>query len=353
MAFNSKALPGSNASLPYTLFHSFAFGLHLEANREIPGLLRAPCQEQSDVRVWLDAVPPTIANYKQSAQLVPVGGSGPQSFTTQLTVWTVGNFFKVRYEDGTEFYVNRAGTEIWATWPESLTVQDTATYLLGPIFSLVLRLRGTISLHASSVRIGDVAVALVGPQGAGKSTTAASFATAGYPVLTDDLAPLHDGGHFFEIIPTYPNIRLWPSSVSLLFGAPEALPRITPTWNKRYLQLGSHEHRFEPAPVRLAAIYFFHSRTDDASAPRVEPEPLHDGLIKLIGNIGANYLLDQEAPAATFDLLKRLANAVPLRRLIPHTDPQYLPQLRDLVVADIGSLPAGDGRESEWVNSRV
>lgn len=350
MAIKSQELPGSSTSSispPQSRFQASAFGLRLEANSDIPGLPHAPFQLQPDVRVWLGVVPPAIANFSQSAQLVPVGASGPDSFDAMVTVWAVGDFFHLRYKDGTEFYVNRAGTEIWATWPKPLTVHDTATYLLGPIFGLLLRLRGTIALHASVVRIGDVAVALVGPQGAGKSTTAASFATAGYPVLTDDLAPLRDGGDRFEIIPAYPNIRLWPSSVSMLFGGPDALPRITPSWDKRFLQLGSAEHRFEAGPVQLAAIYFFAPRTEDASAPRVEAEPLRDGLVKLIGNIGANYILDQAAPAATFDLLKRLARAVPLRRLIPHADPRFLPQLRDLVVADVGSLEANGDRAAE------
>jgi hypothetical protein len=224
-----------------------------------------------------------------------------------------------------------------------------ATYLLGPIFSLLLRLKGTLTLHASAVRLGDVAVALVGPQGAGKSTTAGSFAKAGYPVLTDDVAPLRDGGDVFEITPAYPNIRLWPASVEILFGAPDALPCITPNWDKRYLELGTSVHGFEPNPVRLAAIYFFYPRIADASAPRVEAEPLRDGFVKLIGNTGANYLLDQESPASTFDILRRLADTVPLRRLIPHADPAYLPQLRELVISDVAALCADGGSATPHV----
>lgn len=308
----------------------------------MPGLAPIAAQGVPDVWLGLGVVPAWLSELEQSVQFVPVAGLGPDSSDAAgVTLETAGEFFRLRFVDGTEFFLDRTGTQIWATWPEALTLEDTATYLLGPVFSLVLGLRGTISLHASAVRIGDVAVALVGPQGAGKSTTAASFATVGYSVLTDDVAAIRDGGDAFQIIPAYPRIRLWPDSVEMLFGSPEALPRITPTWDKRYLKLGSIAHRFEPEPVPLAAIYFLHQRTADPSAPVIEPEPPRDGLVKLIGSTGGNYLKDQESPASTFDLLRRIAQSVPLRRLIPHANSRYLPKLREMVVADIRALHPG------------
>ena len=261
-----------------------------------------------------------------------------ESCESWVTVWTHEDFFRLRYTDETEFFVDRSGAQIWAIWPRQLTLADTATYLLGPIMNVVLRLRGTISLHASAVRVGDVAIAFVGPEGAGKSTTAASFAMAGYPVLTDDIAAIGDGGVVFHIIPAYPRIRLWPKSVEMLFGSAEALPRLTPGWEKRYLQLDSISHRFEPEPVPLAAIYFLHPRSTDLSTPAIDEEPKRDAMVKLIGNIGGNYILDHVAPATSFDLLQRLAQFVPLRRLVPRSDPAYLPQLRDMVVTDLKKL---------------
>jgi hypothetical protein len=86
-----------------------------------------------------------------------------------LVVWSDGDgrFFRLRYADGTQFLVARTGNQVWATWPEPLTLDDTATYLLGPILGLVLRLRGTVCLHASAIALGGRAVVLVGAAGAG------------------------------------------------------------------------------------------------------------------------------------------------------------------------------------------
>jgi hypothetical protein len=100
----------------------------------------------------------------------------------------------------------------------------------------------------------------------------------------------------------------------------------------------------------LAAIYFFYPRATDSSDIVIEPEPSMEGLLKLIGNIGANYVLDQVSPASTFDLLQRIARFVPLRRLVPTAEPRDLPRLRDMVVADVRALHAGPWLADEQVS---
>jgi hypothetical protein len=128
--------------------------------------------------------------------------------------------------------------------------------------------------------------------------------------------------------------------VKMLFGSAEALPRITPTWDKRFLQLNNATHHFEADPVALAAVYFIDPRTDDPSAPAIHEESKRGAMVKLVGNIGANYVLDDVSPQASFDLLQRLARSVPMRRLVPRAGPDYLPQLRELVLADLSAQPA-------------
>src|SRR5437762_799646 len=64
-----------------------------------------------------------------------------------------GKYYRFCYADKTEFVIDEAGTEIWADWVEPLTLEDTATYLLGPIMGFVMLLRGVVCLHASAVVI--------------------------------------------------------------------------------------------------------------------------------------------------------------------------------------------------------
>jgi len=240
----------------------------------------------------------------------------------------------MRYADGTEFHLDRTGTEIWATWPEEATLEDTTTYLLGPILGFVLRLRGTVCLHASAIAIDGRAVALLGPPGAGKSTTAAAFAQLGYPIFSDDVVPLFEKEGEVFVRPGYPHLRLWPDSVNSLFGSAEALPRLTPTWDKRYYDLRQNGNRFQDKPLRLAAIYILGERSEDPGAPSVETLSSHDGLMTLVTNTYVNYLLDKEMRAREFELLSRVVRRIPLRRVRPRTDPSRVAQLCEVIVAD-------------------
>jgi hypothetical protein len=239
------------------------------------------------------------------------------------------------YRDGTQFIVDCQGTQLWATWPDDLTLEDTATYLLGPVLGFVLRLREVTCLHASAVAIDGKAIAFLGAAGAGKSTTVAAFAKMGYPVLSDDVVALVDKGDRFEVQPAYPRIRLWSESVDALYHAPDALPRIVPThptWDKRYLDLTQAGYHFQPQPLPLAAIYVFGERCDRVDAPLVETISERERLINLVANTYTNYLLDKSLRAKEFEVLKRLLTHVPIQRLIPHSDAIYLPKLCDIIL---------------------
>ena len=154
-------------------------------------------------------------------------------------MWRVcdGEFSRIDYADGTQFWTNRNASELWAVWPENLAIEDVASYLLGPIFGLMLRLRGAACLHASAVALGDSTVAFVGPPGSGKSTTAAALAQRGYTVLSDDIVVLIEHDETFFTISSCPYLSLWPESVEMLYGDSDALPRFVPSWEKRRLAL--------------------------------------------------------------------------------------------------------------------
>jgi hypothetical protein len=319
-------------------FHQ-VFGLQLEATRPIPGLVALPSTQAPDVRVWLGSMPPNLRG-RDAAQAWYTSPYRDERGEPNMRVWTLngGAYFRLCYSDGTDFVVDRPGTNVWATWAASATLEDTATYLLGPILGFVLRLRGVVCLHASAIAFGDQAFAVLGPAGAGKSTTAAAFAQRGHAILSDDVLAIVDQDGSLLIQPAYPRIRLWPSSVGNLYGSSEALPRLTPTWDKRYLDLSVNGYRFEPRPRPLAAIYILSARSADPAAPFIEAEPAQAALIRLVANGYVNYLLDQEMRMREFRLLARMIAEVPIRRLTPHEDLAYLPRLYETILEDLRAL---------------
>jgi len=323
-----------------TFFFS-AYGLRLASSQPIPGLTPSPAASSPDVTVHLGSMPAGLENPSSGSPQVIFSEEGPSDAvfpTLTASLVSGGSFIHFRYVDGTEFLLDRAGTRVWAVWREPLTLEDTVTYLLGPVMAFVLRLRGIVCLHASAVAVEDRALALLGPGGAGKSTTAAVFARLGYAVLADDALAVLERGDSFLAQPAYPRVRLWPESVRALYGSDEALPLLTPNWEKRYLTLDENQESFQPDPLPLAAIYILDERSEQAAEPAIETVAPQAALVSLITNSYVNYLLDKTMRSQEFDFLGRLVNRVPVRRVLPLAGPEHLPGLCGVIAEDFRSL---------------
>jgi hypothetical protein len=209
---------------------------------------------------------------------------------------------------------------------------------MGPVIAFVLRLRGITCLHASAIAVDDRAIVLFGLAGAGKSTTAAAFALSGFSVLSDDVAVLADQGERFLVQPGYPRVNLWPDSVRTLFGSGDALPRITPTWDKRYLALDRAGRRFQSEPLSMGAIYILGEREAELTVPVIEDLAGHEAFTTLVANTYVNYLLDSDMRAREFDVLGRVLAGVPIRRVRPTADPSQIFVLCEIIAADARQL---------------
>jgi len=251
-----------------------------------------------------------------------------------ITAYGVEEYFELAYSDGTQFVIDGEARRVWGTCSPPLTMDDLAVYLRGPVMGFVLRRRGVMALHASAVAIEGQAVVLCGPSEAGKSTTAAALALRGVPVLSDDITALSEGGADFQVEPGYPRICLWPDAVHDLLGQPDALPRLTPSWEKCFLPLDGNNARFEAQRKPLGAVYLLAPRAAEANAPRIEEMGAREALLELVQNTYMNWLLDRSQRAAEFDALSKLVTHVPVRRIVPHADPGRIGSLCDLILAD-------------------
>jgi len=261
-----------------------------------------------------------------------------------LSVRGSNQFFELAYSDGARFVVDAETKRLCGTWLPPLTVEDLSTYLLGPVMGFILRQRNILSLHASTASIGGQAVVLCGESEAGKSTTAAALALRGIPILAEDVSPIAEEAGTFYVESGYPRICLWPSAVDTLFGAPDALPQLTPTWDKRFLALDGVEAKFEPQRRPLGVAYLLAPRTDEADTPRIETLSKREAVLQLVQNTYMNWLLNRTQRAAELDTLARIVARVPVRKIVPHCDPTRVGALCDLIVADAARPLAG--RES-------
>ena len=313
------------------------YGLGVVANEIIPGV-PAASTTSDDVHISFGSLPSWLPEAGATQVETYITDWKDECGNPLLRVFSVlgGKYYRFCYADQTEFLIDHNGSEIWANWIEPLTLADTATYLLGPIMGFVMLLRGVVCLHASAVAIGDEAIAFFGPAGAGKSTTAAAFSNRGYSVLAEDVMTLDDREDHFLVRPAYPCIRLWPASVKALYGTETFLPKLTPNWDKCFLDLTARPEQFQRQPLRLKAIYYLDERRDDPAAPFIEAVDRAEGLIVLLANTYSSKLMNKAMRAREFELLTRVLTSVPVRRVNPHADPARIPELCDAILEDFG-----------------
>jgi hypothetical protein len=257
-----------------------------------------------------------------------------------LKIWSVddGEFLQMVYTDGTEFWLDRGLETMWVEWSETSSLENALGYLLGPALGVLLRLRGNVALHGSAVAIGDTAVIFVGAPGAGKSTTAAAFARGGFAILADDIAALVERDGVFHVLPAYPRVNLWPSSVSLLYGSQDALPLIGGEWDKRCLRLGEDgETRFEERTLPIGAIYLLEPG-GAVDHETIETISKKTAMMSLVANTYGTNVLDTHQRAEEFAVLSRLVEAAPVRKIYPRCNALPLAGLCELICDDVAQI---------------
>ncbi len=323
-------------------------GLHIASDTPIPGLTLVDSGRPADLQVWLGtpfpsaddpgptaAAPASVETWFEAAHFTASGE--PSLKAMRLS----GGHYRITYRDGMDFVIDRTASEVWVTWPSTLTVKDVSPYLLGPIIGAVLRLRGTVCLHASAIDVDGRAIAFIGPAGAGKSTTAAAFAVRGVAVLSDDTLALTESGASWIVAPGYPRVRLWPESAHALAAdaGPGALlpPGQSGSTTRYHLDLMAQGHRFQRQPLPLGLVYVL----EEANAGDVldaAPLTASAALMALAGNTYGWRILDRAQRAAEFEALGRFVERVPVRRLRRPTDFARLPEFVELVLNDLATL---------------
>jgi len=319
------------------LFASHAvYGLRVAANMALPGLPLGLASNTYDIQIRLKEWVTFPVTFPAGIEVLYASpeDDAPDQPNLRVCLLPGGDYFGFFYRDEVRFAVERHGREVWGDWPENYSLEDACTYLLGPVLGFVLRLRGATCLHASAVAVDGQAVALAGSPGAGKSTTAAAFAQRGFSVITDDVLALMEDGRDFQVQPGYPRLNLWSDSVGALFGSDEALPRITPGWDKRYLALGDNGFGFASRPLPLGAVYLLGGREAALEAPVIDCLSGSNALAEFVTNTYVNYLLDRDMRSREFDLLTRLVVKIPVRRVRSPADYSAVFDLSEAIASD-------------------
>jgi len=316
-----------------------AYGLKLESRVAIPGLVDtlADCEPSSSSRISVAIGEPPGWGQESDAQLVFPAEATSRNQINALRLYSRSNgtIFQLAYPDGAQFAIDAGMQNLWCWGPRSLSFEDLATYIVGPVLGFILRRLGVLALHASCFCFRGHAFALSGGPQSGKSTAAGALALRGLPILCEDITALRAQDGNFLASPGYPRVNLWPDSAASLCASLSDLARITPNWEKQFLPLKGEKTSFECHPRPLAAVYIIAPREASDAAPRIERiSPRHAALL-LVQNTYMNYLLDKAQRAAEFDLLVQLVSRVPVRRLVPRSALADVNSACELLEADV------------------
>lgn len=285
------------------------FGIRVQSDVPLPGLGADAQANPPDVSIWL-ASTPLWAKRALTLPRVPY----PQAdFPGSREVHSLGSrgieFFQIAYADGTLFVISRAGDRVFGHWQPPVTLEDALAYVMGPVLGIVLRRQGWACLHASAVAWDGRAVMFVGPSEAGKSTTAAAAVIRhGARMLTDDIVVLRRSGSKYFVQPGQVWLRLWNSSVRLVFGEEEPLPVLTPNFDKHYLDASRHSSLAAP----LETICFLGGLEPSLpGAPALAPVSPRDALVLLAANTYSAPFVFTAERRNEFKTLSDLSLAVP------------------------------------------
>jgi hypothetical protein len=240
--------------------------------------------------------------------------------------------YLLRFPGLADFEVSADGLDVRGWTAPGLGSATVQNLYLNQVLPLALSRQGKLVLHASAVDLAGSCVAFVGISGRGKSTLAASFATAGTRFLTDDGLQLEWRQGRLTVLPSHPSIRLWADSQTALIGdTTPVAPAADYTPKARFL--AGNALAFCDQPMPLGAVYFLGD--GEATVVKIEPMKAATALLELVRH---SFLLDideRDMLALHFEEISRIAN-LPIHYHLDYPRRfDELPNVRRALVAHI------------------
>jgi len=246
----------------------------------------------------------------------------------------------LRWDGLFEFLVDSGGRRIWCGWLGATSLESLQVYLLGRALSFALIKQGFEPLHATAVVIDGNAIGFLGSSGFGKSSLAAAFVAAGYPVLTDDLLLLRPSASGFDAQPGPPRLKLFPKIARrFLGGAAEGVPMNQLT-HKLVLPLTAGRYHSGSAPLR--ALYLLGGPREQYRKQRIQVTALsaRETFVELVRCTFNSLVTGSDRMQRQYSESLQVSLRVPARRVAYPRVLSVLPAVREAILADLGELTA-------------
>lgn len=290
-----------------------AYGLTIESEFDLPEIAADKKSEPTDIIIRRGSLEPVgKVNHRSKKRRIE---SNPD--TCRLTYDSIGTFL---IKDGKKIICDLDTDEIANKKIFRRIVENQ-------LMAVLLLQRGLLVLHASAVVVNGAAVVFIGPRTAGKSTTAAAFNKAGYPVLGDDVIAIDCDTEVPTVVPGVPQIRLSPDAINGL-GIGETTQPVG-DWgpNKRYQNVDPVD-----SPVPLGTVYVLQDGGQLESSNLGGQKPF----FQLTAHTYAQGLLSESAMTTThFEQCSTVIETTPIRLLKRPREIDLLSDLVTLIAADM------------------
>ncbi len=230
-----------------------------------------------------------------------------------------------------EFLVSADGLRIAARPGPKVSWESFYTYLFAQVLSFALLKQGIEPLHCTAVVLAGGAVGFLGDCGYGKSSLAAAFLQAGYPLLTDDLLVLKENGRGFLAYPSFPRIKLFPEIAQALLGGGTGGVPYNPHTSKMIIPLGRDQSCRKITPLKA----FFVLRPPVAGPPRkkvsIRTLSQRQTFLAVTANTFNARLQEPGRLKRLFALASRIAARLPVKSLSYPRDLARLPEVVEAV----------------------
>jgi hypothetical protein len=242
--------------------------------------------------------------------------------------------YLLRFIGLADFEIRPAAQRIDAYRPTTTPGYTFNHLLLDQVLPLTAVGGDRLSLHASVIEVHGGAVAFLGATQQGKSTIAAALGRRGHTLLSDDCCVIRRTPAGFDVIPTYPGLRLFPDIARRLFGERQRLSADVAHYSTK--QRIVPEGAGARARVPLRCVYSLAARDASAAAqqPRIDERSRREAVLDLVG--GTFYLDVGDARRAQegFELAAAAADACAVRLLTMPWNLDALDSVAALIVAD-------------------
>jgi hypothetical protein len=247
--------------------------------------------------------------------------------------------YLLRYLGFADFIVTEGGRTLRCAYVERGTSAQTLRHLLlDQALPLVLNLLGCDVLHATAVATHRGICAFIGPAGAGKSTLAASIATAGYATFCDDCLVIRRNGSI-ACLPGYPGVRLWNDSLAALGIQPTKVGRVA-DYTSKY-RIVSERPGLPTSVSPLITIYSVcrqASGEQSLSAACIERLAGREAFMQLVSSAFVLDVTDPSTLLRHFRFVEELVTHVPISRLLLPNDFTSLPGTCRAILSELGEL---------------